>query len=107
MKLNAILVLFIFSLSACEHAPGEKSANNNSVNENDYFKTWNHYLGDPERTHFSVLDQITTENVGQLKLTWSYNSGGLEEGRNSQIQTNPLIIGEKLLGVIRLIHYLQ
>jgi len=99
MKLNAILVLLIFSLSACENAPGEKPENQNSILGKSYFKTWNHYLGDPERTHFSVLDEITTENVGQLKIAWRYNSGGLEEGRNSQIQTNPLIVEDKLLGV--------
>ncbi|SHG52817.1 pyrroloquinoline quinone-dependent dehydrogenase [Flagellimonas flava] len=63
------------------------------------FTTWQHYLGDPERTHFSNLDEIDTLNVKNLKLAWTYSSGGLQEGRTSQIQTNPLIVDGMLLGV--------
>ena len=61
--------------------------------------TWEHYLGDPERSHYSDLSQIDTKNVNQLKIAWTYQSGGMKEGRNSQIQANPLIVGEKLLSV--------
>ena len=61
--------------------------------------TWQHYLGDPERTHYSVLTEIDTLNVGSLELAWTYRSGGLEEGRTTQIQTNPLIVGNTLYGV--------
>ncbi|MBO0352520.1 PQQ-binding-like beta-propeller repeat protein [Muricauda ruestringensis] len=64
-----------------------------------YFTTWEHYLGDPERTHFSNLDQIDTTNVSQLKLAWSYKSGGLQEGRTTQIQTSPLMVENVLYGV--------
>ena len=61
--------------------------------------TWQHYSGDPERTHYSVLTEIDTLNVGSLELAWTYRSGGLEEGRTTQIQTNPLIVGNTLYGV--------
>ncbi|NKI31478.1 PQQ-binding-like beta-propeller repeat protein [Croceivirga thetidis] len=64
-----------------------------------FTKTWQHYLGDPERSHFSELLEINTTNVNSLKLAWSYKSGGLEEGRTTQIQTNPLIIDGILYGV--------
>ena len=63
------------------------------------YSSWQHYLGDPARTHYSSLDQIDTANVSQLQLAWSYNSGGLEPGRTTQIQTNPLIVGSTLYGV--------
>lgn len=63
------------------------------------FTTWQHYLGDPERTHYSALNQIDTSNVSLLELVWSYKSGGLQDGRTTQIQTNPLIVGNILYGV--------
>ena len=61
--------------------------------------TWQHYLGDPQRSHFSSLSQIDTTNVASITLAWKYNSGGLEQGRTTQIQTNPLIVGNTLYGV--------
>lgn len=70
-----------------------------NVKNNLNYKTWSHYLGDPERTHFSTLDQITTKNVHELEVAWQYNSGGTSENRKSQIQTNPLIIDSLLYGV--------
>ncbi len=69
------------------------------ASKNPYFKSWEHYLGDPARTHFSNLTQIDTSNVQNLKLSWRYESGGLAEDRNTQIQTNPLIAGNVLYGV--------
>ncbi|UII78048.1 PQQ-binding-like beta-propeller repeat protein [Flagellimonas sp. CMM7] len=65
----------------------------------EYHTTWQHYLGDPERSHYSTLDQIDTLNVSELRLVWKYKSGGVEEGRTTQIQTNPLIVGDVLYGV--------
>ncbi len=61
--------------------------------------TWRHYLGDPTSSQFSVLDQINTGNVQDLKPVWTYTSGGLQEGRTSQIQANPLIHDSLLFGV--------
>ena len=79
-------------LAACSNLDKNKA-------DKPYFTTWEHYLGDPERTHFSNLDQIDTSNVSQLKLAWSYKSGGLQEGRTTQIQTSPLMVGNTVYGV--------
>ena len=85
-KCGIVFVLFlVFSCS--------KNAEQSSLS------TWQHYLGDPERTHYSTLSQIDTLNVASLQLAWTYNSGGLEKGRTTQIQTNPLIVGDVLYGV--------
>lgn len=100
MKITAILIALILPyLQGCHGSAEPKAASQKVITEKAYFKTWNHYLGDPERTHFSGLDEITSENVDQLKPAWSYHSGGLTADRNTQIQTNPLIIGNKLFGV--------
>ncbi|WP_190810098.1 pyrroloquinoline quinone-dependent dehydrogenase [Flagellimonas sp. S3867] len=88
MKNFKLSVFLIFLLFSC---------NESSIKE--HHTTWQHYLGDPGRSHFSTLTQIDTSNVTKLKLAWSYKSGGIEEGRTTQIQTNPLIINDVLYGV--------
>jgi quinoprotein glucose dehydrogenase len=70
-----------------------------AINANSDYKAWSHYLGDPQRTHYSVLQEIDTNNVNLLEPAWQYKSGLLEEKGHSQIQTNPLIIGNTLYGI--------
>lgn len=85
------VILFLVLLAACSK---EKTSA-----DKPYFSTWEHYLGDPERTHFTNLDQINTSNVSNLKLAWTYKSCGLQEGRTTQIQTSPLMVEDVLYGV--------
>ena len=35
---------------------------------------WRFYGGDPGHTKYSPLDQITKDNVGQLKIAWTWTS---------------------------------
>jgi quinoprotein glucose dehydrogenase len=61
---------------------------------------WAEYHGDGAKSHYSPLKQITRENVGQLKIAWTYASGGADTARNrTQIQCNPIIIDGVLYGV--------
>lgn len=60
------------------------------------YETWRHYLGDPARTHYSSLDQINKDNVGQLEVAWTYQSGDADP--NGYIQCNPLIVDEVFYG---------
>ena len=48
---------------------------------------WGFYGGDAFGQHFSSLDQIKRENVGQLTVAWTYRTGELGEGfeRNSRL----------------------
>jgi quinoprotein glucose dehydrogenase len=57
-------------------------------------KEWVEYLGGPERNHYSPLEQITPENVKQLKVAWEYHS--LDSG---QIQCNSIIVNGMLYGM--------
>jgi len=52
---------------------------------------WAHYHGSPAQTHHSKLDQINTSNIGKLKLAWRWDSH--QEFPDSEMQSNPLIIG--------------
>ncbi|MEZ4828007.1 MAG: PQQ-binding-like beta-propeller repeat protein [Bacteroidia bacterium] len=54
-------------------------------------------MGDPGRTHYSSLDQITPDNVGQLQVAWEYNSGGANE--KTALQYNPIMVNGLVYGV--------
>jgi glucose dehydrogenase len=49
---------------------------------------WPAYGGDPGKTRHSPLTQIARENVGELVLAWSYDTG--EKG---DTQTQPIVVG--------------
>ena len=90
-----IFVLVSILISACSTEEPEQST---SINTN-----WDTYLGDPGRSHYSQLTQITRENVDQLELAWKYDSGELREG-NSSMYTSPLIIDGILYGLSPRLH---
>ena len=58
--------------------------------END----WAEYLGGADRNHFSKLEQINTQNVKNLKVSWEYSTPD-----SGQMQVNPLIIDGVLYAV--------
>src|ERR1700712_5180702 len=61
---------------------------------------WPEYNGNGNRDHYSALNQITKENVGQLKVAWTYSSGGADTaGSKSQMQCNPVVVDGILYGV--------
>lgn len=55
---------------------------------------WPWYHGNPHGTHYSTLDQINNDNVNNLKVAWTFDSGDAfgEGGNQSDMQSNPLII---------------
>lgn len=62
-----------------------------SQNQND---DWDSYLGGSDRNHFSTLDQITKDNVAQLKIAWTYSMPD-----SGQMQSNPIISNGVLYGI--------
>ena len=64
------------------------------------FTDWDGYHGGNDRNHFSSLTQITPANVKNLKLAWSYSSGGADTvNQTTQMQCNPIIIQGVMYGV--------
>src|SRR4029077_9155793 len=55
---------------------------------------WPVWGGQPENTHYSKLAQINRENVKQLAVAWTFDSG--EPGG---LQTSPIIVGNILYGI--------
>src|SRR3954470_25061842 len=37
--------------------------------------TWADYLGGPDSSHYSALNQINRENVDKLQIAWKYSTG--------------------------------
>ena len=58
-------------------------------------RTWSAYKADAQSSSYSVLKEINTENVHQLKLAWTFNPADAEEGsRFAASQCNPIIIDD-------------
>ena len=61
--------------------------------------SWEVYGGSASGIKYSSLRQVDTSNVSQLKVAWIYNSGDADSAHDSQIQCNPVIIGNVLYGI--------
>ncbi len=79
MHISAIyLILLAFLISGC-------------VQDSN----WSVYLGDSGRQHYSALDQINRDNVGQLEVAWIYNSGE----PSGTMYASPLVVDGVLYGL--------
>lgn len=65
-------------------------------------RDWPSYLGDDERSHYSRLSQINTQNVSELEVAWTYRPGTAGPGSLTQIQCNPLIVDGVFYGTTAL-----
>ncbi|MEO5590993.1 MAG: PQQ-binding-like beta-propeller repeat protein [Chitinophagaceae bacterium] len=61
--------------------------------------SWEHYKGSEKSIHYSSLTQVDTLNVKQLQVAWEYHTGDADTANYSQIQCNPVIIGDVLYGI--------
>jgi quinoprotein glucose dehydrogenase len=100
LKVKAVIkvIAFYATISACLinfACHSEKDDTKEALAKNDY-STWQHYLGDQGRTHYSSLDQININNISKLEVAWTYHSG--DPDPQSYIQCNPLIIDDMLYG---------
>ena len=60
---------------------------------------WRIKGGTADGIQYSQLDQINKENVNQLQVAWSYQSGDADLLTNrTQIQCNPIIVDGILYG---------
>ena len=86
MKLSFLLVILIVLLHSC--APKEQSIAKKE------FTTWQSYLGDPSRSHYSTLNGFTKKNINDLKVVWTYETPDV-----GQMQMNPIVVDTLLFGV--------
>ncbi|MCJ7466977.1 MAG: PQQ-binding-like beta-propeller repeat protein, partial [Maribacter sp.] len=69
--------------------PSDKSAG-----DHKNYASWSSYLGDPGRSHYSTLSQISPKNVSNLKVAWRYEAPDW-----GQMQMNPIVVDSILYGV--------
>ncbi|MEJ7693347.1 pyrroloquinoline quinone-dependent dehydrogenase [Daejeonella sp.] len=59
----------------------------------DINRTWSVYKADSEGTAYSVLDQVSLNNVNQLEVAWSHKFSDAPQGsRGGSSESNPIII---------------
>ncbi len=59
-------------------------------------KAWADYGGDPSNSHYVDLKQVTKQNVGKLKVAWTYNSGD-----EASYVFNPVVVDNVMYVVAR------
>ncbi|WKN31873.1 PQQ-binding-like beta-propeller repeat protein [Porifericola rhodea] len=87
----------VFSVLLCSSCSSKTDGLSERSQKN--YTEWSSYLGDPSRSHYSLLDQINKSNIGQLEVAWTYHAGQQGKGNDNYIQANPLIIGNVLYGI--------
>ncbi|GAB3232414.1 PQQ-binding-like beta-propeller repeat protein [Algoriphagus aestuariicola] len=79
MTCKTLFALTLFALIfSCSEKPADIS-----------YTDWPHYGGPEDGSRYSDLTQITTENVSQLQVAWTYHTGDATE--RSQIQCQPIV----------------
>src|SRR5690606_35171637 len=56
-------------------APAAALAQDALPQENFDYTGWDAYLGGPESSQYTALDQITADNVNRLEVAWEYPIG--------------------------------
>jgi quinoprotein glucose dehydrogenase len=64
--------------------------------DSEQYSEWSTFLGDKASTQYSSLQQINRSNVNQLEVAWTFSTGDLIDGVRTEIQANPIIIGDTL-----------
>src|SRR5262245_10611182 len=87
MKKNKVGLVLGLALLTSPLAPNSTAHHNIAANN---YMGWRAYGGGPENNHFSGLQQINRENVNQLVVAWTYDTGDVFDG--SEMQCNPIVI---------------
>ena len=61
------------------------------------FDEWLHSAGSFKSERYSSIDQITKENIQNLELAWTFNSG--QFNKKDTVQTSPIFTGKFLINV--------
>jgi quinate dehydrogenase (quinone) len=69
------------------------------VQKDQQQKNWDNYGNTPEGSRFVALDQITRDNVKDLKVAWTFHTGDVPfspNGNGAEDQQTPLQVGNRL-----------
>lgn len=85
----AALALFAAACTTTGEAGGTASAGH-ALEDFDY-TGWDAYLGGSDSSQYSALDQINTDNVNQLQVAWTF-----ETGPGQPTHFNPTVAGGRM-----------
>jgi len=88
---RAIRVTTILGLTAFSAVHARAPQGNAAPEGADRYTGWGAYGGGPEQIRYSSLTQINKDNVKQLQVAWTFDSG--EAGG---LQTNPIVVNGTL-----------
>ena len=54
------------------------------------YREWTMFGGGPENIHYTTLDEISPDNVKELQVAWTYDTGDAFPG--SEMQCNPIVV---------------
>ena len=63
------------------------------------YEAWGSYGGSSENIKYSALTQITPQNIGFLRVAWTYSSDEASETNRTDMKVNPLIVDGTLYGL--------
>lgn len=93
-SLKKIAVCIAVTIVACGSDPAiPLSLAQEGANTASAHRDWPVYGGAPENNRYSALAQINRENVKQLQVAWSFDTG-----ESGGLQTSPIIVGDVLYG---------
>jgi glucose dehydrogenase len=91
MRMNPISGIALSFLIICAFALSSVQSG-----QSQQYRDWKMFGGGPENIHYSTLSQINRDNVNQLEVAWTYDTG--DAFPNSEMQCNPVIINGVLYG---------
>lgn len=86
-----VLVMISFGIGSLTGCSNNQSYLTNKNN-------WAVYQGNKSSSHYSLLSQIDTDNVKQLRIAWIYHTGDADSATQSEMECNPLEINGTLYG---------
>jgi quinoprotein glucose dehydrogenase len=64
--------------------------------DNGAAKDWPAYGGGPTSIHYSTLAQINRDNVKNLQVAWTFDTGDVTPGVQTELEATPIKIGDTL-----------
>lgn len=99
---NHINNKFIFALPVSLLLTACLPASNSStpIDNSGPISEWPHYSGIENSDHYTPLNQITPDNVGQLEVAWEHRSGDFSDGSGewgfTSLQVTPIQVNDTL-----------
>src|SRR6185295_3112833 len=84
---RSVAPLAIVVLATALHVVDARQPQPNNAADASRYRGWPAYGGGPEQIRYSSLTHINKNNVKQLEIAWTFDSG-----ETGGLQTNPMVV---------------